>query len=145
MIPVTDNYTNVFESKLRELNEKLTQTELAVARVNILAATNGNNVEKLNEKFNTTERELIQLKAAATTTENGVQKFKLHTASQLTELKSSVRTMESNVNKSKTEKIKFEGEFKLNILIVGERQKGILKRILYFHFTYPRRYIRIND
>jgi microcystin-dependent protein len=101
-VPVTDNYTNVFESKLHEMNEKLTLNELTIAHMKMLATTIQNNIEKFNEKFNTTEHELIQLKSVATITTNNVEKLN-------TELKSSITTVDnkfSTLLTTQTEEIK---------------------------------------
>ncbi|CAF4452194.1 unnamed protein product [Rotaria socialis] len=145
-VPVIDNYTNVFELKLRELNEELTVTKLALANVKLSLSTIENNTEK--SKLHTTIH-LTELKSSVTTNKNNVDELKLHTTSQLTELKSLLTAVEHNVDELKlhttsqltelkssataadnklsallttqAEKDKGESEFKLNTLIVAER------------------------
>ncbi|CAF4623700.1 unnamed protein product, partial [Rotaria socialis] len=144
-VPVIDNYTNVFELKLRELNEELTVTKLALANVKLSLSTIENNTEK--SKLHTTIH-LTELKSSVTTNKNNVDELKLHTTSQLTELKSLLTAVEHNVDELKlhttsqltelkssataadnklsallttqAEKDKGESEFKLNTLIVAE-------------------------
>jgi microcystin-dependent protein len=86
-IPVTDKYTNVFESKLNELNEKL----------NMSLAMIENNVEKLQLN---TENQLTKLNYSIEIIENNVEKSQLNTENQLTKLNYSIEIIENNVEKS---------------------------------------------
>ncbi|CAF1504201.1 unnamed protein product, partial [Didymodactylos carnosus] len=85
-VPVTDEYSNVFESKLRELPIKLKSS----------ITTNKNNAENL--KAHTTNR-LAELKSSIITNKNNVENLKAHITNQLAELKSSITTVKHTLSR----------------------------------------------
>ncbi|CAF1237389.1 unnamed protein product, partial [Didymodactylos carnosus] len=85
-VPVTDEYSNVFESKLREL---LTELKSSITTIK-------NNEESL--KTDTTSQ-FAALTSLITTNKNNIENLKAHTPNQLTELKSAIKTVKQTLSR----------------------------------------------